>query len=99
MTSKPGVQELATADDLYGDLDIEPAADEPAAREPSEELLKELQTLRQENERLKNEARVWAAQRAVLVTNLGAVFKTAQAQEQRRVREIQELSNRLRDRS
>lgn len=85
-----------TADDLYGDLGSVSAAPAPpppppAAEPASAALEEENAALRARVAALETEARVWAAQRAVLVGNLGALLKTAKAVDARRVREISAL--------
>lgn len=86
----------ATTADLYGDLDAVVAAPQPSpshtlppALSPS--LAAENAALKARVAELETEARVWAAQRAVLVGNLGALLRTAKAVDARREREIREL--------
>lgn len=88
-----------TADDLYGDLGSVSAAPAPPHPPPVEQpappaaqaLEEENAALRGRVDALETEARVWAAQRAVLVSNLGALLRTAKAVDARRVREIHAL--------
>jgi hypothetical protein len=86
----------ATAADLYGDLDsVAPAAHPlpppPAAACAAAELSAENEALCARVAALEIDARVWAAQRAVLVANLAALLKTAKAVDARRAREIVDL--------
>jgi hypothetical protein len=91
----------ATADDLYGDLMSVPQAQTPVPPPPLQQpppplppdagLATENAVLRARVAALETEARVWAAQRAVLVANLGALLRTAKAVDARRLREIRSL--------